>query len=207
MDTLLVLALALIFEAVFGYPQFLIPRIGHPVIWIGRLIGGLDRRWNLRRYSSVTGACWGFSAFWSCCWRRSFPALAAEAVFDLMPFGVIGIALMGSTLLAQRSLHEHVAAVATALEEGGVPAGRVAVLAYRRRDPSALDESGISRAAIESLAENFSDGIVAPAFWMGATGLAGAVAYKALNTADSMIGHGHPGTSPSAGPPRGWMTL
>lgn len=192
MDTLLVLALALIFEAVFGYPQFLIPRIGHPVIWIGRLIGGLDRRWNLRRYSSGHRRMLGLLCVLVLLLATILPALAAEAAFDLIPFGVIGIALLGSTLLAQRSLHEHVAAVATALEEGGVPAGRVAVSHIVGRDPSALDESGISRAAIESLAENFSDGVVAPAFWMGATGLAGAVAYKALNTADSMIGHRTP---------------
>src|SRR5690606_13888364 len=91
--------------------------------------------------------------------------------------------------LAQRSLAEHVEAVAEALETGGLEAGRAAVSRIVGRDPARLDEAGVSRAAIESLAENFSDGVVAPAFWMAVAGLPGAAVYKAANTADSMIGH------------------
>ncbi len=103
--------------------------------------------------------------------------------------GTILCAVLASSLLAQRSLHDHVEAVATALEREGVVGGRKAVSMIVGRDTSELDEPAISRAAIESLAENFSDGIVAPLFWMVVAGLPGALAYKAINTADSMIGH------------------
>jgi adenosylcobinamide-phosphate synthase len=92
-------------------------------------------------------------------------------------------------LIAQRSLHQHVSDVATALENGGIDAGRVAVGKIVGRDTAALDTAGIARAAIESLAENFSDGVVAPVFWLAIAGLPGAALYKAINTADSMIGH------------------
>ena len=120
-------------------------------------------------------------------------ALLVEGL--LAPLGLIGgllLAVLASTLLAQRSLHDHVAAVATALETGGLEAGRRAVSMIVGRDPDRLDEAGVSRAAIESLAENFSDGVTAPAFWLGLLGLPGIVLYKAVNTADSMIGHRTP---------------
>ena len=106
--------------------------------------------------------------------------------------GLIVLALLSSTLLAQRSLHEHVAAVSAGLRERGIVGGREAVSMIVGRNPNSLDEAGVSRAAIESLAENFSDGIVAPAFWLGLGGLPGAALYKAANTADSMIGHRTP---------------
>jgi adenosylcobinamide-phosphate synthase len=96
---------------------------------------------------------------------------------------------VASTLLAQRSLDAHVLAVANALEQEGVEAGRRAVSMIVGRDTAALDEAGVSRAAIESLAENFSDGVVAPLFWLLVAGLPGIFGYKAINTADSMIGH------------------
>jgi adenosylcobinamide-phosphate synthase len=102
------------------------------------------------------------------------------------------MAVLASSLLSQKSLADHVKAVADALDDDGLPAGRKAVSMIVGRDPENLDEAGVSRAAIESLAENFSDGIVAPAFWLGVGGLAGGVAYKAANTADSMIGHRTP---------------
>jgi adenosylcobinamide-phosphate synthase len=103
--------------------------------------------------------------------------------------GTIALAILASTLMAQMSLHEHVRAVADGLESGGLDGGRKAVARIVGRDPEALDEAGVARAAIESLAENFSDGVVAPAFWTALLGLAGGAAYKAANTADSMIGH------------------
>jgi adenosylcobinamide-phosphate synthase len=106
-----------------------------------------------------------------------------------LPFGIIAVAALASTLLAQRSLGAHVARVADALEYEGLTAGRAAVAHIVGRDTAALDEAGVARAAIESLAENFSDGVVAPAFWMAIAGLPGAAVYKAINTADSMIGH------------------
>lgn len=117
-------------------------------------------------------------------------ALALVALSRLAgAFAVLPLALLASTLLAQRSLHEHVARVAEGLEQGGLVGGRRAVSMIVGRDPDSLDEAGVARAAIESLAENFSDGIVAPAFWLGVGGLPGGALYKAINTADSMIGH------------------
>ena len=113
----------------------------------------------------------------------------------ILGWGAIGLAvavIMASSLLAQKSLDEHVSAVAVALENDGVVGGRSAVSHIVGRDPDALDEAGVSRAAIESLAENFSDGVVAPAFWLAVGGLPGIAIYKAVNTADSMIGHRTP---------------
>jgi adenosylcobinamide-phosphate synthase len=119
-------------------------------------------------------------------------AFVIERGLLLLPFGVIGVAFLASALIAQRSLHEHVADVAGALEKTGAEGGRAAVSHIVGRDTAALDEAGVARAAIESLAENFSDGVVAPVFWMLIAGLPGAAVYKAINTADSMIGHRTP---------------
>jgi adenosylcobinamide-phosphate synthase len=116
-------------------------------------------------------------------------AFAVERELFRLPFGLFITAIVASSLLAQRSLHRHVADVADALEAGGLGAGRHAVSMIVGRDPEQLDEAGVGRAAIESLAENFSDGIVAPLFWLAVLGLPGGIAYKAVNTADSMIGH------------------
>jgi adenosylcobinamide-phosphate synthase len=109
-----------------------------------------------------------------------------------LPFGLFLVALAASTLVAQRSLHRHVAEVAAALDKSGLAAAREAVGHIVGRDTENLDEAGVARAAIESLAENFSDGIVAPVLWMVIGGLPGAALYKAINTADSMIGHRTP---------------
>ena len=114
---------------------------------------------------------------------------------SVLPDGPVGsgvLILAASSLLAQRSLHEHVRAVAEALETNGLEAGRAAVAMIVGRNPDRLDEAGVARAAIESLAENFSDGVVAPAFWLIVGGLPSAMCYKATNTADSMIGHRTP---------------
>jgi adenosylcobinamide-phosphate synthase len=108
------------------------------------------------------------------------------------PIALMVLACLASTLLAQRSLYEHVAAVADALDTGGLEAGREAVAEIVGRDTRTLDEAGVARSAIESLAENFSDAVVAPSFWGVLLGLPGMVAYKAINTADSMIGHRTP---------------
>lgn len=174
-------------ELAFGYPERLFKAIGHPVTWIGALISWLDAKLNhgsdsARRWKGIIAAILVVS----------IPALVGCLLQKLAGPGWLGLvvtALAGSTLLAQRSLDRHVAAVADALDGGGLPAGRIAVSQIVGRDPDRLDEAGVCRAAIESLAENFSDGVVAPAFWLGVGGLAGGAAYKAANTADSMIGH------------------
>ena len=120
------------------------------------------------------------------------PAFIAENALLHLPFGFLAVALLASSLIAQRSLHQHVARVALALEREGVAAARTAVSHIVGRDTATLDEAAVARAAIESLAENFSDGIVAPAVWLAVGGLAGGAIYKAINTADSMIGHRTP---------------
>ncbi|MDB5416246.1 MAG: cobalamin biosynthesis protein CobD [Rubritepida sp.] len=176
------LLLALLLEAAFGYPDRLVRAIGHPVIWIGRLISALDRVLNRGSFGARRGGGVLAAAF------LVLVAGGTGAGLAMLP-SVVLVALLASSLLAQRSLHDHVARVAAALETGGLEAGREAVSHIVGRDPQSLDEAGISRAAIESLAENFSDGVVAPAFWIGVGGLAGGAAYKAVNTADSMIGH------------------
>jgi adenosylcobinamide-phosphate synthase len=116
-------------------------------------------------------------------------SLVIEQTLLGLPLGLVAAALAASTLLAQRSLFVHVAKVADALDEGDLGAGRAAVAQIVGRDTAELDEAGVARAAIETLAENFSDGVVAPSIWMVIAGIPGAALYKAINTADSMIGH------------------
>ncbi|MGJ4891052.1 adenosylcobinamide-phosphate synthase CbiB [Bradyrhizobium sp. HKCCYLRH3099] len=183
---------ALLIEAAAGYPQILVQRVGHPVMWMGALIAWADRHWNgdgdsfaVRRASGVglvallvaVMAAIGLAATW----------LMTALLGNIGATIVLGI--LASSLLAQRSLDTHVAAVAEGLETGGLEGGRRAVAMIVGRDPERLDEAGVSRAAIESLAENFSDGVVAPLFWLFMGGLPGILIYKAINTADSMIGH------------------
>jgi adenosylcobinamide-phosphate synthase len=184
--------LAMLIELCAGYPQALLRAIGHPVTWIGRLIGALDRLLN----RDTAGPHWrqraGIVAILLVICIVGAIAFIVERELLRLPFGLIGVAVIASALIAQRSLHQHVADVATALEQGGVIAGRAAVAKIVGRDPQTLDAAGVARAAIESLAENFSDGVVAPVFWMAIAGLPGAALYKAINTADSMIGHRTP---------------
>lgn len=181
--------LALVVERLFGYPDRLVRAIGHPVIWIGSLIAALDERWNRRIRSPAERRAAGVAALVIII---AIPMLIAGLLQGALGgwwIGFVVLALIAGTLIAQKSLEAHVAAVAEALETGGLDAGRQAVSQIVGRDPEALDEAGVARAAIESLAENFSDGVVAPAFWLALLGLPGAAVYKAANTADSMIGH------------------
>ncbi len=189
---LLLLAAALLVEAAFGYPKSLTRRLGHPVMWIGALIARIERRWNRptlpdpqRRLNGV----WCVAAMLIV--SIGVAALLQSAATLLLPWLAAGLclAVLASSLFAQRSLHDHVAAVREGLTFGGVPEGRKQVARIVGRDPETLDEAGVARAAIESLAENFSDGVTAPAIWCALFGLPGAAAYKAINTADSMIGH------------------
>jgi len=183
---------ALLVEAGFGYPDRLARGIGHPVIWVGRLIGWLDATFNRETRRDAERRIAGFVAAACIVVIPAAVAFVVERCALLLPFGFVLVAIVASSLLAQRSLHQHVARVAAALERGGIDAGRVAVSHIVGRDPQALDEAGVCRAAIESLAENFSDAVVAPAFWLALAGLPAGVAYKAVNTADSMIGHRTP---------------
>jgi adenosylcobinamide-phosphate synthase len=179
--------IALLVEALVGYPDWLMQSIGHPVTWTGRLIGFLDDTLNRDPMSRAGRRAAGIGSLVIVVTVTGGIAYVVER--GLLPLGVAFAALAASTLLAQRSLHSHVERVATALEQEGLTAGRKAVSHIVGRDVQALDEAAVARAAIESLAENFSDGVVAPALWLAIGGLAGAAVYKAINTADSMIGH------------------
>ncbi|PWB88931.1 cobalamin biosynthesis protein CobD [Methylocystis sp. MitZ-2018] len=180
--------LALAIEAGAGYPDALFRRIGHPVTWMGALIAALDRGLNREGDSFALRRLKGALALGALLVIAVGSGALIERAALALPLGWIALAVLASSLLAQRSLHAHVAAVAEALAIS-VEDGRTAVAKIVGRDVSALDESGVARAAIESLAENFSDGVVAPALWLAVFGLPGALAYKAVNTADSMIGH------------------
>jgi len=179
---------ALLFEIVIGYPDRLLRLIGHPVSWMGALIGALDRGLNRDSATPAARRIAGTITVLVLVAAVGTIAFLLEHGLLRLPFGSIAAALLASTLLAQRSLHAHVARVAAALETAGLAAGRQAVSHIVGRDAEPLDQAGAARAAIESLAENFSDGVVAPALWMAIAGLPGGAVYKAINTADSMIG-------------------
>jgi adenosylcobinamide-phosphate synthase len=186
---LLVVALGL--EALLGWPDALHRVIRHPVVWIGALIALLERHLNnparselLRRLGGIVALIVLLVAVWY------VVSLIRIAIHALLPFdGWILEAVLAASLLASRNLWNHVIAVARGLEQDGIEGGRAAVTMIVGRDPESLDEAGVGRAAIESLAENFSDGVVAPAVWLAVGGLPGIALYKAINTADSMIGH------------------
>jgi len=184
--------LALLVEATFGYPDRVQRAIGHPVMWLGRMIDWLDATLNRDTSGRGRRKTAGFVAAFLIVFIPATAAYALESSLLLLPYGFAIVAIVASSLIAQRSLYEHVERVATALEHEGLEGGRRAVSQIVGRDPDVLDEAGVARAAIESLAENFSDGVVAPAFWLAVGGLTGGVTYKAINTADSMIGHRTP---------------
>ena len=187
-DPLLLLIAALLLDALIGDPVWLYRRIPHPVALVGRLIATLERRLNRDRWSDDVRRGLGVLAV------ALVVSLAAGigALAALAPGAWVITLLLLTVLLAQRSLADHVAAVARALERDGLDAARHAVSRIVGRDPLSLDEAGVARAAIESLAENFSDAVVAPALWFVLLGLPGICAYKAINTLDSMIGHRSP---------------
>ncbi len=190
--TLLALTFALAIDAAVGYPDAVFRRIGHPVTWIGALISWLDATLNRPDMSFTARRAAGVVALIVII---AVPVLIVAAVTSALPsdvVGIIAVGIMASTLIAARSLFDHVRDCADALENHGLDGGRAAVAKIVGRDPLALDEHGVSRAAIESLAENASDGVVAPVLWFALLGLPGLVAYKAINTADSMIGHRSP---------------
>jgi adenosylcobinamide-phosphate synthase len=191
-DPLLVLIAGLALDAVFGDMPALFRRVPHPVVLAGRAIAFFDRKLNREKRSEaarrgrgvvtvavLVGAAAALGWIVALLCRGSLAGAAVEA-------------FLVAVLVAQRSLFDHVAAVARALERGGLQAGRQAVGHIVGRDPLRLDAHGVARAAIESLAENFSDGVVAPVFWYLLLGLPGLFAYKTANTLDSMIGHEGP---------------
>ncbi len=187
---LTVLFLALLVDRLIGDPTWLWARLPHPVVLFGRAIGFVDRRFNKQNFGRRRSRLTGFIVVFSLLFGTTIVAFMLASFLPIL--GVAGLlieAFLVSVMLAQKSLHDHVLAVASGLEEGGLEEGRKAVSMIVGRDPNVLDEAGVSRAAIESLAENFSDGVVAPVFWYIVAGYPGLIGYKMLNTADSMIGH------------------
>lgn len=180
----LIAPLALLIERLLGYPQRLVRHIGHPVIWMGGLIALLDRGLNTgaRRRGR------GIFALVLLLLATAAIAVPLSLFLRAIPMGWLVEALLATSLLAQKSLHDAVAAVASALR-CSLPEARTAVSHIVGRDPQALDTAGVARAAIESLAESTCDGVIAPLFWLLLGGLPGIALYKAVNTADSMIGH------------------
>jgi len=177
-------------EAAFGYPAALYTAIGHPVTWMGFWLARLENWLNDAGAEFARRRLMGFAALGLYLAPFLVAAFALQTLSAAAFVAPIIVILVAASLPAQRSLHIHVKAVADALA-GGDPLveGRRAVAMIVGRDVAALDEAAIARAAIESLAENFSDGVVAPLLWTAAFGLFGGVLYKAINTADSMIGH------------------
>jgi adenosylcobinamide-phosphate synthase len=164
--------LAMLLELCLGYPQRLTAAIGHPVTWIGGLIGALDRVLNRdpppfppqQAGEEKEGArrAAGIIALFVVLAIVGSIAFIIEHALLYLPFGIFVVALIASTLIAQRSLYRHVADVAAALETGDLTLSRAAVSHIVGRDTAALDAAGVARAAIESLAENFSDAVVVP---------------------------------------------
>jgi adenosylcobinamide-phosphate synthase len=182
-------ALALVIERLAGYPGMLARTIGHPVQWMGGVIAWLDARFNPQVQPGGRRA--GVAALFVLLMVSGSLAVAIAIALRKLPYGWIAEALFAIPFLAQKSLHDHVKAVADGLDRS-LGEGRSAVSRIVGRDSELLDRSGVARAALESLGENASDGIVAPAFWLAILGLPGIVLYKAINTADSMIGHKSP---------------
>mgnify|MGYP001806655923 CR=1 FL=1 len=182
---------ALALDAAFGWPRALYRRLGHPVGLFARIIDGCEARWNRPGYSFALRRALGVltllvllvlvaGAGW---------ALQRLLLASFGGWGWIGVAILAWPALAQRSLFDHVRAVGERIDAGDLAGARTAVGLIVGRDTAALGESGVARAAIESLAESFCDGVAAPLFWLLLLGLPGVWAYKAVNTADSLIGH------------------
>ncbi|MES0882196.1 adenosylcobinamide-phosphate synthase CbiB [Roseibium sp. SCP14] len=180
---------ALLLDAIVGDPDWLWRRLPHPVVWIGRTISWFDTHLNKSALSSQQRKLGGFLTLMFLVIGGLLAGAGLHAISGRIPHGDIVVVIIAAVFIAQKSLYQHVAAVRDGLNSGGLEGGRKAVSMIVGRDPDRLDEAGISRAAIESCSENFSDGVVAPVFWFAVLGLPGLLAYKAVNTADSMIGH------------------
>jgi len=181
--------LAWLVEASIGWPNWLFERIKHPVVWIGTLISALDSRLNRTQWSHTHRYLFGVASSLAVIGIATSLAYSISLALPNSALGFAGEALIASSLLASRSLYTHVAAIFGPLNEGDLSAARTAVSMIVGRDPEHLNEAGIARAGLESLAENASDGVIAPLFWGLIFGLPGLAAYKAINTLDSMIGH------------------
>jgi adenosylcobinamide-phosphate synthase len=185
---------ALMLEAAIGWPDALYRRIGHPVGGFARWLATAEQHWNdparpdgRRRLLGLVAIVGLLVAVGSIAWAAQ---RLAHSLLGHWAWPVV--ALLAAPGLAQRSLHDHVSPIGKALNEDDLPSARTLVGRIVGRDTGSLDQAGVARAAIESLAESFCDGVAAPAFWLLVAGLPGLWMYKALNTADSLIGHREP---------------
>ncbi len=189
---LILLLFALILDAYIGDPPGIYRLVPHPVALMGRMAAGLERRLNRADRGVVTRRVRGVLVVVVLVGLAAAAGVAIERLARAVPFGWFVELLLVMTLIAQNALYRHVKAVARALEDGGLDEGRAAVAHIVGRNPASLDEHGVARGAIESCAENLSDGVVAPVFWYVLLGLPGLLAYKMINTLDSEIGHRSP---------------
>lgn len=187
-----VLFAALAVEACVGYPRTICRWIGHPVVWMGRAIETLELRWNKSELGDGLRRWLGIATVVVIAGGAAAVGYAVQIMAGNVSFGAVLVILIATTGLAQHSLYTHVRDVLRPLLDRDLIAARTALSQIVGRDTAALDETGVAGAALESLAESFNDGVVAPAFWLFVGGLPGLFAYKALNTADSLIGHREP---------------
>jgi len=192
LDPLLLLLAALALDMVVGDLPGAFRFVPHPVVAVGRAVDWFDRRLNRERRDPQTRRVRGVLTVALLVLAAAALGTGLALVLRTLRFGWAIEVVLVAILLAQRSLFDHVAAVGRALGQGGIVGGREAVRHIVGRDPQSLDEHAVARAAIESLAENFSDGVVAPAFFYALFGLPGLLVYKTANTLDSMIGHTSP---------------
>ncbi|MEP6445839.1 MAG: adenosylcobinamide-phosphate synthase CbiB [Hyphomicrobiales bacterium] len=185
---LLIALTALIFERLVGYPDWLYKAITHPVVWIGKLISILDRSLNSENSLPNSRRLKGAFALVIVISVVLVVAIFISLFLRAFVGGLLIEAVLASSMLAQKSLRDFVDAVGKGLIES-IDKGRAAVSHIVGRDPSQLSESEVAKAGVESLAENTADGVIAPLFWMMLFGLPGAAVYKAINTADSMVGY------------------
>jgi adenosylcobinamide-phosphate synthase len=183
---------ALVVEGCVGYPPAVYRHIRHPVVWMGYIIDGLERRWNRPDRGDVARRWLGVLTVIVAAGGAAFAGYVLQSGLNRVQFGMLLLVLIATSGLAQHSLFTHVRDVLQPLSVGDLTNARTAVAKIVGRDTSELNESGVASAALESLAESFNDGVVAPAFWLVVGGLPGLFAYKALNTADSLIGHREP---------------
>jgi adenosylcobinamide-phosphate synthase len=192
LDPWLILLLGLVLDAIVGDMRLLFTAVPHPVVAVGRLIAFLDRRLNRESRDARTRAVRGTMVVAVVAGLAALAGVLVLTVTRRLAAGWLIELFLVTVLVAQRSLYDHVLLVARGLDHGGERAGRIAVQHIVGRDPETLDGHGIARAALESLFENFADGVVAPAFWYVVAGLPGLFVAKAVNTLDSMIGHRSP---------------
>ena len=188
-DNIPIVLLALAMDAIIGDPNWLYRKIPHPIAAIGCMMNQLDLFLNRPQVKNPTKKILGVLFIIIALSVAGIIGWGMQTGLKLMEFGQLLEAILVSIFLAQNSLYKHVRNVAQALVSDGLDAARLSVSHIVGRDPATLDDSGVCRASIESLSENFSDGVIAPVFWYLIAGIPGILMYKTLNTADSMVGH------------------